>query len=265
MHRPDPNYLACYERSGGCSQEGSWRWRLPGHNRTRGNRRPACCRGSAWRSGTGASRRGSNRGLRRLNWNRRRSNLAKGRQAQDDVDTLLSLGRGIILDRLLPEKIDCLTNAGITKLNPWDNNGVQLGRDPGRAACISCERVCKGSDGLAVLAHRFFPAFLHLPEVARSRLVVGFLAVTVFRVIEFFLPSPRCHVVGIEIEDLVVFLMRKIVTAGVVITVGLCQQRFYFLDFGDELRAHCLVEIAGLMQVREQLRRRATVGVVAIA
>src|SRR5207247_6672847 len=104
-------------------------------------------------------------------------------------------------------EIDCLTNAGITKLDPRNDDGVQLGRDPGRAACISSERVCKGSDGLAVLAHRFFPAFLHLPETARSGLVVGFLAVTILRVIALFLPSPRRHVVGIEIEDLVLFIM----------------------------------------------------------
>ena len=166
---------------------------------------------------------------------------------------------------MLPEKIDCLADTGIAKLNMRNDDRVQLGRDLGCAARISCEGVCDRIDGLAVAADWFLPAFLHLPELARSRLVVGVFAVTEFRVIDFFLSSPRRHIVGIKTKDLVISLERQIVPAGKVITVGFSEQRFYFFDFREELGANRLVEITGLVQMREQLYRRTTVGIVTVA
>ncbi|TMP91269.1 MAG: hypothetical protein E6L08_11590 [Verrucomicrobia bacterium] len=118
---------------------------------------------------------------------------------------------------------------------------------------------------MAVFADRFFPAFFHLPKLARSRLVVRFFAITILHIVDFFLAAPRRSVVGIEIEDLVISLKRKIVPAGLVVAVGFGEQRFYLFHFGDELRAHRFVEIAGLAQVRQQLPRRATVRIVTIA
>jgi hypothetical protein len=87
----------------------------------------------------------------------------------------------------------------------------------------------------------------------------------IFGVVDLFLPAPGRGVVGIESKDLVVPLERKIVTARVVIAIGFGEQRFYFLDFGDELRTDRLVEVTGLVQMGEKVPCRTTIRVVTIA
>jgi len=72
----------------------------------------------------------------------------------------------------------------------------------------------------------------------------------------------RGDVVRIDRQDLLVFLKGEIVTPGVVITIGIGQQLFYFLNFFDELRTYCLVEVAGLLQMRKQLQRRSAIWIV---
>ncbi len=66
-------------------------------------------------------------------------------------------------------------------------------------------------------------------------------------------PTTSGDVVGIEIQDLLVFFEGEIVTAGVVIAVGVAQELLHVLDFGDELRAHRFVEIAGLGKMGQEL------------
>ena len=113
--------------------------------------------------------------------------------------------------------------------------------------------------------HGFFPAFLYLPKAARARFVIRLNAVFIFSVVDLFLAASSRCVVGIEFEDLVVSLKRQIVTARFVKAIGFGEQMFYFFNLGKEVRAHGLVEVTGLAQVGEQLRRLTTVGIVTIA
>ena len=74
---------------------------------------------------------------------------------------------------MLAEKIYRFPDAGVAKLNLRNNDAVELVCDPRRAAGVAGERIADRADGLAILANRFFPPFLHLPELARTRLVIG--------------------------------------------------------------------------------------------
>ena len=120
------------------------------------------------------------------------------------------------------------------------------------------------SDRLPILADRFFPAFLHLPELPGARFVVGLFAVVRFREIDFLLTAARGDVVRIERQDLLVFLEREIVAAAIVVTVRVGQEFSHFFDLGDELRAHRLVEITGLLQMGSSSSAASAVRIVAI-
>ena len=110
----------------------------------------------------------------------------------------------IVLGGLFPEEIDRLANGCVAKFNARNNDAVQFVGNSRRAAGISRKSIAYRANGPAVLTDRFFPGFLHLPKLARSRLVVSFYAVFVFGIVDFFLTAPRRGVVGIELEDLVV-------------------------------------------------------------
>ena len=69
----------------------------------------------------------------------------------------------------------------------------------------------------------------------------------VFCVGDLLLAAARRNVVRIEVKDLFVSLKRKIVSTGLVITVGLSEQLLYFFDFTDERRRDRFVEISRLM------------------
>ena len=98
-------------------------------------------------------------------------------QAQNDVHAFAAVGAGIVFRGLLPEKLDRFADARIAKLDLRNDDGVELGRDPRRAGGVFRERIGDRGDGLAIFFDRLFPAFLDLPELARTRLVVRLLAV----------------------------------------------------------------------------------------
>src|SRR5438876_10435418 len=133
---------------------------------------------------------------------------------------------------------------------------------------VSVKYFCMPSHGLArptIAADRWFPAFFHLPQLARSCFVIRFFAVLVLGVIDFFLTLPRRSVVRIQGKHLIVPFHCEIVPAGIVKAVGLCEQLFHLLDLFDEGRTHRFVEITGLPQVRVEFLRRTTLGIVAVA
>ncbi|PYJ81419.1 MAG: hypothetical protein DME73_07510 [Verrucomicrobia bacterium] len=86
----------------------------------------------------------------------------------------------------------------------------------------------------------------------------------ILRVVDLLLAAPRGSVVRVERQDLFVFLESEIVTRGVVITVRIGQKLFHFLNFFDERWSHRFVEVAGLLQVGEQLQRRPAIWIVAV-
>ena len=133
-----------------------------------------------------------------------------------------------------------------------------------RAGHIALKCFGHGLDRFAVLFDWLFPAFLHLPNSSRPRFVVSLLIVIVFRVVDLLFAVTRGGIVRIDSQNLFVFLEGQIVTGRVVITVGIGQEFFYFLNFFDELRSHRFVEIAGLLQMREQLQGRPAIRIVAI-
>ena len=84
---------------------------------------------------------------------------------------------------------------------------------------------------------------------------------------------------GIEREDLLIFLVREIVASGLIIGFGIGQQPFYFLNLGQEFRAHraatdCLGgggrnaragdADAAVAEISEQLGRGPAIGTVAV-
>ena len=83
-------------------------------------------------------------------------------------------------------------------------------------------------------------------------------------VVDLFFAATGRGVVRIERQDLLVFLESKVVTRGVVITVGIGQEFFHFLNPFDERWAHRFVEVTGLLQMREQLQRRPAIWIVAV-
>src|SRR5207253_5766047 len=109
----------------------------------------------------------------------------------------------------------------VTKLDARNDDRIELVRDLGRASDVSLESLSERADRLSVLANGFFPALLHLPELTRSRLIVGLLVVMILGVVDLFLAAPRCHVVGIECQDLLIFLKGQVIAAGGVISVGI--------------------------------------------
>src|SRR6266478_8255896 len=102
---------------------------------------------------------------------------------------------------------------------------------------------------------------MHVRELASSRLVIRVFTVVILGVVDLFFAATGRGVVRIERQDLLVFLESKVVTRGVVITVGIGQKFFHFLNFFDECRSHCFVEVTGLLQVGEQLQRRPAIWV----
>ena len=92
----------------------------------------------------------------------------------------------------------------------------------------------------------------------------SFLAVLVFGVVDFLLPSACSGVVRVERQrpGSLLRFHRLVVLAGLIIAVGLGEQTFHFLDFVDEAGIHRLVEVTGLSHVREKLLRLTAVRVV---
>ena len=164
----------------------------------------------------------------------------------------------------MPEKINRLANARVAKLDARNDDGVEFVGDARGAGDISLEGVRERADGLSILPNGFFPAFLDLPKLARSCLIVRFLVVMIFRIIDLLFAVPGRSVVGIEREDLFVFFEREIVATGVVVTVRITEQTFYVFDFRNEFRTHGSVEETRLLQVSQQLRCQSAVGIVTV-
>ena len=80
---------------------------------------------------------------------------------------LSSVGR-IVRRRLLAQEINRLPDAGVAELDLWNDDAVELVRDPRCPAGIAREGVTDRADRLAVLADRLFPSFLDLPKLAAS-------------------------------------------------------------------------------------------------
>ena len=97
-----------------------------------------------------------------------------------------------------------------------------------------------------------FPALLHFPDGAGTGLVVRFLAVASFLIVNLLFSAPGRGVVGIESENLLVLLERKIEAAAVVIAVRINQELAHFLDFSDELRAHRFVDPPRFLQACQE-------------
>ena len=154
----------------------------------------------------------------------------------------------IVFGRLLPKELDRFTNARVPEFDPRNDDRVQLRRDPRRARRVFGKCIGDRADGLAVFPDRLFPGFLDLPELARTRFVVGLFAVMRLRQVEPLLAPARGDVIRIEVEHLLVFLESEIVTAAVVITFRVIQQLFHFLNFREKLRTDRAVDRCGSLR-----------------
>ena len=124
--------------------------------------------------------------------------------------------------------------------------------------------VVSGRTDSTIFPDRLLPCFLHFPKLPGARLVVRFLAVLIFGVVDSFLASARGGVVRIERQHLVVAFHRLVVLAGLIIAVGFGEQTFDFIDFIDEAGIHGFVEVTGLSHMGEKLLRFAAVRIVTV-
>src|SRR5207249_10286406 len=175
-----------------------------------------------------------------------------------------AVGRRIVGGGLLPQKIDRLAKARVLKLNAWDNDGVKFVINARCVAKIFTDGVECFTGRRPILTEGLLPSLLHVRELTSARLVISVFTVTILRVVDLFFAATSGGVVRVDRQDLLVFLEGEIETAGVVITVGIGQKFFHFLNFFDECRAHRFVEVTGLLQVGEQLQRRPAIWIVAI-
>ena len=117
----------------------------------------------------------------------------------------------------------------------------------------------------AIFSDRFLPGSFDLPQLTSSRLIVRFLAILIFGVVNFFLALARGCVVRIEREHLIVSFHCKIVLARLIKAVSLGEQLFHFLNLVDEVRRDRLVEVTRLSQMRVEFLRFTAVWVITIA
>src|SRR5207253_10700868 len=162
----------------------------------------------------------------------------------------------------LPEKFDRFAHTCVAKLDSWDDDSVELAGHARGIAKIPTDRTAHFGGSRSILTEGLLPSLLHVRELTSARLVISVFTVTILRVVDLFLAATRGGVVGIDRQDLLVFLESEIVTRGVVITVGIGQKFFHFLNFFDERRSHRFVEVTGLLQMGEQLQRRPAIWVV---
>jgi hypothetical protein len=114
----------------------------------------------------------------------------------------------------LAQKIDRRPDAGVAELDLWNNDAVELVGNPRGPARVAREGVTDWADRLAVLTDRLFPSFLDLPKLLRTGFVEGLFTIVRFVEIDSLFPVAGRDVVGIEVQDLLVFLEGEIVTAG---------------------------------------------------
>ena len=151
-------------------------------------------------------------------------------QSQNDIDTFAALGRGIVRLGLLSQKFDRFPNAGIAKFDSWNDDRVELVRNPRRSRRISCKRVGDGCHGLTRWSDGLFPPFLDLPKLLRTRFVICLLAVVRSGEVDSLFSAARGHVVRIECQDLLVFLESEVMTSVKVVALRLSQEFLHFLD-----------------------------------
>ena len=166
---------------------------------------------------------------------------------------------------MFPEKIDRFADAGIAKFNVRNDDAVQLVGHLRRAAQFAPSPfVVSNRTHSAVFSDRLLPGRLHFPHLAGACFVVRFLAVLIFSVVDFLLPSTRGGIVWIERQDLVVTLHGLVVLPGLIKTVGFGEQAFYIFDFVDEAGIDRFVEVAGCSQMRVEFLRLTAVGIVMV-
>src|SRR6266436_6819067 len=145
-----------------------------------------------------------------------------------------------------------------------DSDAPEFVTDP---CCIA--KICTGGveyfrGSPPILTEGLLPSRLQVRELASARLVIRVFTIMILGVIDLFFAAAGRGVVRIERQDLLVFLESKVVTRGVVITVGIGQELFYLLNFFDECWAHRFVEVTGLLKVGEQLQREPAIWIVAV-
>ena len=210
---------------------------------------------------------------------RRRSYLPERHQPQDNVDAFLSFSRRVVGRSLLANKIDRFTDTGVAELDPRNDDGVELGIDARGPGGIALKGFAHRANDLPVTMHGLLPAFLDRPQRAGSGLVIRFLGILGLNIVEPLFAAAGRSVIGIEREDLLIFLVREIVASGLIIGFGIGQQPFYFLNLGQEFRAHraatdCLGgggrnaragdADAAVAEISEQLGRGPAIGTVAV-
>src|SRR5437870_3407716 len=145
-----------------------------------------------------------------------------------------------------------------------DSDAAEFVTDPCCIAKISTGGVEYFRGSSPILTEGLLPSRLQVRELASARFVIRVFTVMILRIVDFLFAASRGGVVRIEREHLLVFLESKVVTRGVVITVGIGQELFHLFNFLDECWAHRFVEVTGLLQVGEQLQRRAAIWIVAV-
>ena len=187
--------------------------------------------------------------------------MSQRNKTQHDVH---ALPRRIVFGCLFPEKIDRFANRSVTKFNMRNDDAVHLvGHLRGAAHFPSPFVVSGGADG-AVFSDRLLPGFLYFPKLPGTRLVVRFLAVLIFGVVDSFLAPARSSVVRIERQHPVVAFHRLVVLAGLIIAVGFGEQAFHFFDFIYEAGIHRFVEVTRLAQICDELLRLTAVRIVTV-
>ena len=191
--------------------------------------------------------------------------MSQRNKAQHNIHASLSFGTRVVLGCLFPKNIDRFTDRCVAKFKVWNNDAVQLFADRRRAAKLSSYTDANRRARHTVFADRLLPGSFHLPKLTSSRLIVRFLAVLIFCVINFLLALPRRCVVRIEREHLIVSFHGKIVLARLIKTIGVCEQLLHFFDLVDEVRRDRFIEVTRRAQMLVEFLGFAAIGIVTAA
>src|SRR5882724_2871311 len=132
------------------------------------------------------------------------------------------------------------------------------------AAHFPSPLVVSGGAYSTVFSDRLLPSFFYFPKLPGTCLVVRFLAVLIFGVIDSLLSPTRSGVVRVERQYPVIRFHRLVVLAGLIIAVGFGEQALDLLNLVNEAGIHCFVEVTRPAQICDELLRLTAVRIVTV-
>ena len=128
-------------------------------------------------------------------------------KAQNNVHTLLPFRACVVLGCLLPKNLNGLANRGVAKFNVRNDDAVELPANQRGSNYVSSGTSCWSAHH-AIFSDRLLPCAFDLPKLASPRLVVRFLTVEIFGVVDSFLAATGRCVVRINTQNLIVAFHR---------------------------------------------------------